>query len=93
MDDDVDLTQLPPEFPDLIPLIEEWAELDDVVREAKLASASTDDLRRLSAAPRPRFEAINAFLDEHDDQEEAPYMGALAEAAVEAGIELEGRAG
>lgn len=72
MDDGVDLAQLPTEFHDLIPLIEQWAVGDDADREDLIESASTAELQRLTDALRPRFQAINAYLDEHDDREEAP---------------------
>ncbi len=89
--DDVDLTQLPDEFHDLIPLIEQWAIGDDVEREEKMQAASTQQLQQLAATLQPRFGAIDAYLDEHDHLYEATFLGKLAEAAVEAGFELEAR--
>ncbi len=90
--DDVDLNALPEEFHDLVPLIRTWAIPDDIDREDHIEAASTDDLRQLIDALEPRFEAIDAYLAENDHLEEATYLGALAEAAVEAGFELEERA-
>ncbi|MEA2218280.1 MAG: hypothetical protein QOJ35_906 [Solirubrobacteraceae bacterium] len=91
MHEDVDLTLLPPEFHDLVALIEARAVSDDVDRDARMRAATTEELRRLVEAVRPRFAAINAYLDDHDHLEEATHLGTLAEAAVEAGFELDDR--
>jgi hypothetical protein len=88
MDDDVDLTELPEQFHPLIPLIERWAISDDAQRSAAMAGASDEDKRALLAAVAPQFDAIDAYLDEHDDLEVAAYLGTLAEAAAEAAVEL-----
>ncbi|MDO9356943.1 MAG: hypothetical protein Q7T55_24815 [Solirubrobacteraceae bacterium] len=91
MDADVDLAALPEEFHDLLPLLRTWAIPDDVDREAQVEAASTAELRNLIRALEPRFDAISAYLDGHDHLEEAAYLDALAEAAVEARFELEDR--
>ncbi len=93
MDDEVDLSELPPEFHDLIPLMKEWAIGDDVERDEKMQAASEDELRTLSRALQPRFDAINSYLDDNDHLEVATYLGRLAEAAAEAQIDLENRTG
>jgi hypothetical protein len=93
MDEDVDLTELPAEFHDLIPLIREWAISDDGDRDGKMQATSDAELRALADAVHPRFDAINAYLDQNDHLEVATYLGTLAEAAVEAGMDLENRQG
>ena len=93
MEENVDLTALPAQFHDLIPLMEQWSIGDDVERDAKMQAATDEELRQLHEAVAPRFDAINAYLDEHDDEEATPYLGTLAEAAVEAQLDLENRIG
>jgi len=93
MEDDRDLTELPSEFHDLIPLIARWAVGDDVDRDAMMQAATGEELQQLYAAVGPRLAAIDAYLDEHDHEEVAPYLGMLAEAAVEAQMDLDSRAG
>ncbi len=89
LDDHVDLTQLPPEFHDLIPLMNEWAIADDEERDQKMHSASDEQLRELTDRVRPRFGPINSYLDDSAHLEVAPYLDRLAEAAVEAQLDLE----
>ena len=91
--EDVDLQELPAEFHDLIPLIDEWAIGDDLERESNTQAASTDELKRLTEAVQPRLDAINTYLDENDHLHEATFLGRLAVAAVEAGFELDERDG
>jgi hypothetical protein len=91
MDEDVDFTELPSEFHDLIPLIRRWANSDDVDRDKKMQTAPDAELRALTDAVQPRFDAINLYLDQNDHLEVATYLGTLAEAAVEAGMDLENR--
>jgi hypothetical protein len=91
MDEGVDLTELPSEFHDLIPLIREWAIGDDVDRDKKMQTTTDGELRALANAVQPRFDAINAYLDQNSHLEVATYLGRLAEAAVEASMDLENR--
>ena len=91
MDEDVDLTALPAVFHDLIPLIERWAIGDDVGRDEAMQAASYDELHVLVATVKPRLGSINEWLDLSDSDEVAPYLGWLAEASVEAQMDLESR--
>jgi len=81
------IAALPNEFQDLQPLVDKFAISDDVEREAKMESATAAEKQRLVDSVSPRFDAINAYLDEHDD-DSAHMLGRLAEAAAEALIEL-----
>lgn len=88
---EVDLSKLPEELRTLAPLIGEWALGDDEEREAKHHAASIEELQAMHAAVSPHFEAINAWLDDHDDQPEGWALGRLAEGAMEADFEIERR--
>jgi hypothetical protein len=89
---EVDLDKLPSEFDELKPLIRRWAMGADTEREAAQEAASTEELEGLWRVVQPRFEAINGYLDENDD-EEAHLLGNLAEGAMEAAYEIERRTG
>jgi hypothetical protein len=95
-DDNLDYSLLPDELRPLAPLIAKYAESDDVERGELLANASTDELRHLSAAANPHWDAINAFLDDNmgeigPKQDLAIALDAFSQAAMEAQGELEGR--
>jgi hypothetical protein len=79
--------QLPADFADLQDLADRFAISDDVEREAATDAATPAEKAELVARLGPRFEAINAYLDQHDD-ESAHLLGRLAEAACEVQIEL-----
>jgi hypothetical protein len=92
----LDFSLLPNDLQPLAPLIAKYAESDDVERSESLAKASTDELRELSAAADPHWDAINAFLDENMEQigpsqDMALALDGFSQAAMEAGGELEGR--
>ena len=89
--DEEDLETLPERFEVLVPLIRRWAVSDDAQRSAMQDGTPTEELRALWQAVAPHLEAIDAYLDEHDD-EGAHLLGRLAEAAVEASLDLERRA-
>jgi hypothetical protein len=80
-------TKLPAEFSDLQQLADRFAVSDDVDRDATTTSASDEERRLLVDTISPRFDAINAYLDHHDD-EPAHLLGRLAEAACEVSIEI-----
>jgi hypothetical protein len=69
---------------------------DDVKRAELLDKASTDELRALSSAANSHWDAINAYLDENMSppgprQDVALALDSFAQAAMEAGLELQNR--
>jgi hypothetical protein len=91
-----DFTLLPDELQPLAPLIRKYAVADDVKRSEQLANASTNELRELSAAADPHWDAINAYLDESMSppgprQDMALALDSFSQAAMEAGLELQNR--
>jgi hypothetical protein len=80
-------TKLPNEFSDLQSLADRFAVSDDLKRQQVTDTASAEDLRQLVDTMWPRFGAINAYLDQHDD-EPACVLGCLAEAASEVANEI-----
>jgi len=98
MDDDVDLSLLPDELRRLAPLIERYAESDDVARGELLEHASDGELQELTAAPGASWPAINAFLDAHAAGEPGPLqdvalaLDSFSQAALEARFVLDARA-
>jgi hypothetical protein len=91
-----DFTLLPDELQPLAPLIRKYAVADDVERSEQLAKASTNELRELSAAAYPHWDAINAYLDESmsppgPGQDMALALDTFSQAAMEAGLELQNR--
>jgi hypothetical protein len=95
-DDELHFSLLPDDLQPLAPLIAKYAEGDDADRADLLANASTDELRELSTAANPRWDAINAFLNDNMEevgprQDLALALDGFSQAAMEAGSELEGR--
>jgi hypothetical protein len=93
---EVDFSLLPADLRELAPLIARYAESDDTDRSGLLADASTDDLRVLSAAADPHWDAINAFLDENMEppgprQDLALALDSFSQAAMEARDALQER--
>ena len=74
---------LPIEFAYLEDLAEQWCVPDDVDRSERMDRASDEELKTLVERLSPHFKAINAYLDEHQD-DAACELGTLAEAACEA---------
>jgi hypothetical protein len=68
-------------------LADRFAVSDDVQRGEATSAASIEQKRELVDKVSPRFDAINAYLDDHDD-EPAHLLGRLAEAACEVSIEI-----
>ena len=88
-----DFTLLPDELQPLTPLIRKYAVADDVERSEQLSNASTNELRELSAAAEPHWDAINAYLDKNMSppgprQEMALALDSFSQAAMEARLEL-----
>ncbi len=76
----------------LWPLVLEFALSDDDDREAILDGASSERLRKLVASvDSDAFAAINTYLDDTGNAEEAVPFGDLAQAAGEAGALLDAR--
>lgn len=78
---------LPAEFSDLQELANSFAISDDKIRDERVSSASSTDLRQLVDRVWPRMDAINAYLDDHDD-EPACLLGSLAEAVCEVQLKI-----
>lgn len=97
MEQVADLALLPAELLHLAPLIERYAESDDVERGRLLERTPDDELRELAAAPATSWPAINAFLDEHAAGPPGPYqdvalaLDGFAQAALEARFVLDAR--
>ena len=82
----------PAELRALWPLVVRFGVSDDRARDDALRAASVEDLKELVAAVGPvEFDAINAYLDETHDAEEAVPFGDLAQAAMEAMVEIAAR--
>jgi hypothetical protein len=96
---DVNLSLLPEELRHLRPLIERYAESDDLDRGDLLERASDADLHELAGAPATSWPAINAFLDEHVAgppgplQDVACALDSFSQAALEARLVLNARGG
>jgi hypothetical protein len=83
-----DTVKLPAEFSDLQPFADRFAIGDDVDRDAATTNANDEDRQLFVDTVSPRFDAINSYLDHHDD-EPAHLLGRLAEAACEVAIEID----
>ena len=80
-------TKLPTEFSDLQSLADLFAISDDLKRNQSADAAPVSEQRRLVDTVWPRLDAINEYLDDHDD-DSAHLLGRLAEAACEVAIEI-----
>jgi hypothetical protein len=80
-------TKLPAEFSDLQDLADLFAAGDDLKRGENIDAASVAEQRRLVDTLWSRFDAINEYLDGHDD-DRAHLLGRLAEAACEVAIKI-----
>ena len=82
-------TVVPPALQGLALLVQRFGIADDVARERVLKGASTEELIALvGAVTKERFDQINQFLDQTLDAEDAVPFGDLAQAAMEAKLEL-----
>ena len=80
---------VPQELQGLAPLVQTFGISDDVERERVLKGASTEELIALvNAVTKQTFDQINQFLDQTVDAEAAVPFGDLAQAAMEAELEL-----
>jgi hypothetical protein len=76
----------------LAQLVQRFGVSDDVEREHVVNGASTEELIALvNAVTKETFDQINQFLDQTFDAEGAVPFGDLAQAAVEARLELKQR--
>ena len=83
---------VPRELHGLAPLVQRFGISDDVVREHVLKDASTEELIALvNAVTTEVLDQINQFLDQTLDAEDAVPFGDLAQAAMEAKLELKQR--
>ena len=74
------------------PLVLHWGVGDDDERRAVLDGASVIELQALVDAVDPLLKTIDGYLDATADAERATPFGSLAQAAIEARIELSRRA-
>jgi hypothetical protein len=83
---------VPPGLQDLTPLLDKFGIADDVGRERVVSAATTQELKEVVAAVTAEvLDQINQFLDETFDAEYAVRYGDLAQAAMEARLELKER--
>jgi hypothetical protein len=85
------LSELPPQFHPLIPLIKAWGISDDGEREERREQTSRAVLQRIVDEIRPYYGAINSYLDsfgDHPEPDAATALGALAEFAAETDLYL-----
>jgi hypothetical protein len=96
---EVDLSLLPTELEPLAPFIRRYAASDDGVRSDRVSDASVEELQALFQAVEPRWDAIEAYMDEYMERPGSPeqnvalVLSSLSEAAAEARLELERRGG
>jgi hypothetical protein len=82
----------PHELQALWPWVRRFAYSDDVERDQALQQADATTLTELvTTIDKPAFDAINRYLDETDNAEEATPFGDLAQAAMEAALEIKSR--
>jgi hypothetical protein len=91
-----DFTLLPSELQPLAKLIRDYGIGDDIEREKAVVAASPAELDDMVTAVAPHWQVINAFLDENMQppgslQDVAVALGDLAQAAMEADLERQGR--
>ncbi len=79
--------ELPDEFSDLQEFVIEFAISDDLQRSTSEDKIAQTRKRELVDKVSPHLDAINGYLDEHDD-EQAHLLGRLAEAACEVALEV-----
>jgi hypothetical protein len=89
---DFDETALPGPMGPLVPYYRRYAFSDDVERERLIQEATAAELEELIQAVNPLWPDINAFLDIDSSSNEEVLTHALAQAAMEAQIELRDRA-
>lgn len=88
---EVDLSLLPTELENCVPLIRKFAVSDDVVRSERQEAATAEELDQLATLSKTQWQALKDFLDRHMDdqpgsneQDLALVLSAFGEAAAEA---------
>ena len=84
-------TSLPDALRALLPYYRRFAVADDGERERLIEAAAAADLDQLVQAVNPLWPEINAFLVNDSGSSEAGLTDSLAQAAMEAQIELKNR--
>jgi len=78
----IDVSKIPSDLQDLIPLLAEWAISDDVEREGKINGLSKTKLKKMIEMVKPKMDLINSYLDSFKNEPltyEAILIGNLAE--------------
>jgi hypothetical protein len=88
---DFDETSLPGSMRPLVPYYRRYAFSDDAMRERLIEEATPAELEELVQLFTPLWPDVNAFLDLDTHSNEEVLTHALAQAAMEAQIELKGR--
>jgi hypothetical protein len=86
-----DETSLPGPLRPLVPFYRRFAVADDGERERLIEAAAPADLEQLVQAVNPLWRDINAFLDIDSGSNEEGLTDSLAQAAMQAQIELRNR--
>lgn len=89
---DFDETSLPDPLRSLAPYYRRFAFSDDAIRERLIQEATPAELEELVRIFTPLWPNVNAFLDLDSRSNEEVLTHALAQAAMEAQIELRDRA-
>ncbi len=89
---DFDEASLPDALRPLVPHYRRFAVADDVDRERVIQHATAEELEQLVKIVNPLWPEINAFLDIDSGSNEECLTDSLAQAAMEAQIELKDRA-
>lgn len=91
LDEHLDVNGLPTRFECLSDLIKQWAVSGDEARSEMIDRPSREKLKNLVDSVLPHISAINEYLDSFGGEtpsEAATALGALAECALEAQIQL-----
>ena len=88
---DFNEASLPDALRVLLPFYRRFAVADDGERERLIEAAAPTDLEQLVQAVNPLWRDINAFLDIDSGSNEEGLTDSLAQAAMEAQIELKNR--
>jgi hypothetical protein len=89
---DFDVASLPGSLRLLVPYYRRYAFSDDVIRERLIQEATPVELDELVQIFTPLWPDVNRFLDLDSDSNEEVLTHALAQAVMEAQIELRDRA-
>ena len=89
---DFDEASLPGSLRPLVPYYRRYALSDDVIRERRIHEATPAELEELVQIFTPLWHDVNGFLDLDSRSNEEVLTHALAQAAMEAQIELRDRA-